>query len=48
MNWLRRLFGKFERRWIHDPTERREHDEVVKARLKGNLSEDETSGEAAA
>lgn len=47
MNWLRRLFSKLERRWIRDPKEREEHDEVVRARLKGNVSEDETRSEPA-
>jgi hypothetical protein len=46
MNWLRRLFGKLERRWIRNPDEREEHDEVVRARLKGNLSEEEPRSEA--
>ncbi|MGI8658137.1 MAG: hypothetical protein ACR2K4_05110 [Candidatus Limnocylindria bacterium] len=33
MNWLRRRFGWFERRWIPEPSERTRHDERVRSRL---------------
>jgi hypothetical protein len=41
MNWLRRLLGKLNRRWIRDPEEREKHDVRVRRRLKGDSAEDE-------
>jgi hypothetical protein len=47
MNWLRRFFGKLERRWIPDPKERKMHDELVRERLGGGaVDAEELTGTA--
>ncbi|HET9879619.1 MAG TPA: hypothetical protein VFQ81_09980 [Candidatus Limnocylindria bacterium] len=33
LNWLRRRFAILERRWIRDPEERTEHQELVRERM---------------
>jgi len=45
MNWLRRLLGKLNRRWIRDPMEREKHDVRVRRRLKGESADDESAAE---
>jgi hypothetical protein len=40
MNWLRRVLGKLNRRWIRDPAEREKHDDRVRRRLKGESADD--------
>ncbi len=41
MNWLRRLVGKLNRRWIPDSDERAAHDELVRERLRGQTADEE-------
>jgi hypothetical protein len=47
MNWLRKVLGKLNRRWIRDPEERQKHDIRVRRRLKGEAAEDEPATQAA-
>ena len=45
LNWLRQRVRFLERRWIHDPEERTQHEEVVRERLAAGPDTSEASPE---